>query len=90
MSIANDKAIPEVLDALVGRTEPMGDTIKDGEAMNNVIGLHRVCEWVARRIEEADAHREDREASAQELLGEVRGATEGLIETVLHAEGIEE
>lgn len=88
MSI-DDKAIPEVLDALVGRTEPVGDTVKDGEAMENVVGLWRVCEWAAGRLSEAHEHRNDREASVRKLLEEIGGASEGLVETVLDMESRE-
>ena len=50
----NPECIGEILDALVGSTRPVGSTDVDEKHQQNVPAFAAVCEWVARRINQAN------------------------------------
>lgn len=61
----NPYCINEVLDAIVGSTEPQGDTYLDEKAQANIGAFREVCEWVAKRLCQANAFYDSPFGSAQ-------------------------
>lgn len=69
-------SVRPLLDAVVGETSPVGETLEDEGRMLNVPAFSEVCEWVLGRI-----------GDAQDAAGSPEGSVRALAEAVLDAAG---
>lgn len=70
-------SVGPLLDAVVGETSPVGETLEDDRRMLNVPAFSEVCEWVLGRV-----------GDAQAAAGSPEGSVRALAEAVLDAAGV--
>lgn len=67
-------AIGALLDSVVGSTYPVGDTITDDSRLANVKRFKAVCDWVSKRIEDAQRLADSRMYSVAQVTSAVLDA----------------
>ena len=74
MSEFPSKAIGALLDSVVGSTHPVGDAWEDERSLANVKRFEAVCDWVSKRIEDAQRLADSRMYSVARVTSAVLDA----------------